>query len=171
MKIKVTSKQIEQITGLKVNTLHYYIKSGAIIPDIDVSAGRGTKRLFSDMNLMEALIIQRLIETGVSKRRIVEGLERIRTAGERDKLSFSAIAHEQSGFLIFYLQDKTILHGFIKYNDPYLSQKIFKPAAIVLSLNFLAADYITKLHLAGYDVTDLADRLQSPKSTLLFTKK
>ena len=50
-----TSKQLEEIIGLKVNTLHYYVAAGGLDPDVDPGEGRGKSRLFSPTNFVEAL--------------------------------------------------------------------------------------------------------------------
>ena len=70
-KLILTSKQVEKALNIRANTLHYYIKAGALVPDIDAGKGRGKKRLFSETNLMEIFIIKRLIDYGIPQRVIV----------------------------------------------------------------------------------------------------
>ncbi len=86
LKEEFTSKQIERNLGLKANTLHYYIKAGGIIPDIDPGSGTGTSRKFSAINYFEAAIILNLMRYGLPKRTILEILINIKTAGDRSLL-------------------------------------------------------------------------------------
>ena len=65
-----TTKEVSEKTGIKANTLHYYIKAGAIKPEIEGN-GRGTVRMFSRTNVIEAAIIKALINFGLSKKRIL----------------------------------------------------------------------------------------------------
>lgn len=65
-----TSKQIEQITGLKSRTQHVYVEAGILAPCIQGASGTGTVRLYSKANLIEAKLISYLIELGFPKRLI-----------------------------------------------------------------------------------------------------
>lgn len=150
MNIEITSQKIEQICGLKANTLHYYIQSGAIVPDIDKGSGRGTKRLFSSTNLIEAIIIQRLIDLGLSKKRIVQALKSIQNANERSKLSDPIEMSKFSEFLVLSpTADGSMTHQFIENNDPDALMKILENSStntmfdcsIVLKLPLIWTEY------------------------------
>ncbi|MFZ7124748.1 MAG: MerR family transcriptional regulator [Desulfobacterales bacterium] len=148
MKTQLTSKQIESITGLKANTLHYYVQAGAVTPDIDGGDGRGTRRLFSGTNLVEVVIINRLIEMGVAKQRILECLKGIREAGDREKLAPEKIQHPFSGFLVFAWDGSgQIKHKFIGYADREKAlSELWKSGicSIVVNLNAIFAEYVVR---------------------------
>jgi hypothetical protein len=82
---KLTSAQIEEITGLNINTQYYYKEAGALVPDID-AGGRGNPRLWSGTNMIEASIIKRSMDYGLPKKIIVEMMNSIREAGDRNRL-------------------------------------------------------------------------------------
>ena len=82
----ITSKTIEREVGLKSNTLHYYIKAGAIIP-FDPGSGRGTQRRFSRKNLLEAVMLKHFIKIGFSKMLIVKIFQKINTSSHWKNLN------------------------------------------------------------------------------------
>ena len=100
---KFTSKQIFEITSLKINTLHYYIKAGIITPDVEESAGTGTSRYFSSINLMEASILIRLIRFGIPKRTISIFFQSIKK--ERDFLNPQKILKAKGNIFLYFLTD------------------------------------------------------------------
>ena len=82
-----TTKIVSEIIGINSNTMHYYIEAGGIVPDIDKSSGTGTKRLFSETNLVEAGVLFELMLLHIPKRESVSFLRRIRNNNDRDKLN------------------------------------------------------------------------------------
>jgi len=61
-----TAKEICELLKIYPKTFGYWVKRGALNPEIYAPKGRGTTRLFSGMNLFEAAIIQDLMGTGLS---------------------------------------------------------------------------------------------------------
>lgn len=118
---KFTSKQIEENLHLKVNTLHYYIESGAIIPDVDKGRGTGTKRIFSSLNFFEACIIKHLMNYRQPKKSIVAMMKSIRDAGDRHFLNPARFLKSDSDkgyieFLVFISDGEgSFTHRFIKH--------------------------------------------------------
>ena len=115
-----TSKQIEQYVGIKANTLHYYIQSEAIIPDVDEGSGTGTRRIFSGTNYFEACIIKQLMDYGLPKKSIVQMMKSVRDSGDRhflnpDRFLKSDSDNIRGEFLVFLPQEKGFTHRFIKH--------------------------------------------------------
>jgi DNA-binding transcriptional MerR regulator len=110
----LNSKQIEVYSGLKANTLHYYIQAGAIEPDVAAGQGTGTQRLFSVANLFEATLISRLINLGMPRRAIVAFMKDIRGNNERERMDPEKIlASKYVELLIFYQDKGRYVHKFV----------------------------------------------------------
>ena len=111
----ITSKKIETLLGLKSNTLHYYIKSGAFVPEVDKGEGTGHTRLFSAKNFLEAAIIKRMIDAGYSKKIILKFFESIGNSKEWQGLKPGQIVKDRIIFIIiFYFSGDEIVHQFVK---------------------------------------------------------
>ena len=103
-----TSKQIESEVGIKVNTLHYYVQSGAIDP-IDPGSGRGTRRIFSEKNFIEAIILKRLLDLRLPKQTILNFFKELKLTNEWTKLDPRRIIEQRKKVLIiFYAHGNTI---------------------------------------------------------------
>ncbi len=112
---KITSKKIESLIGLKSNTLHYYIKSGAFVPEIDEGVGTGHTRLFSVKNFLEAAILKRMLNFGYSKNVILKFFESIGNSKEWRGIKPSQIIKDRIiFFIIFYFSGGEIVHQFVK---------------------------------------------------------
>lgn len=104
-----TTNKIEESIGLKANTLHYYIEAGAF--DLqDPGAGRGTRRLLSERNFIEAVILKRLLEMGFSKKIIVRFFKQFTQSAEWQNLTSREIINAVSlVYVVFWLE-----HGEIR---------------------------------------------------------
>ena len=112
---KITSKKIENLIGLKSNTLHYYIKSGALVPEIDEGVGTGHTREFSAKNFLEACMIKRLIDFGYSKNMILKFFESINRSREWREINTKQIIKDRIIFIIiFYRSGDEIVCQFDK---------------------------------------------------------
>jgi len=83
---KLTTAKVEDITLFKANTLHYYIREGAIIPDVDRGEGNGKQRLFSLTNVIEVAILSQLKGLRMPRKAIARLFKRIRETGDRENL-------------------------------------------------------------------------------------
>ena len=158
MKLELTSTQIEQLVGLRVNTLHYYVQAGAIVPDISTGAGRGTKRLFGSKNLVEVIIVKRMIEMHVGKQKIVEAMKSLRTDGEYKKKSLSELGDPVHRYLsVFSLEKGQMVHRLIKFSDEDSLKTLWQMdfCAITVNLSHIIMEYYIKLHKNGFPVDDL----------------
>ena len=144
-----TSKQLEESMGLKTNTIHYYVDSGAFAPDIDPGEGRGKSRLFSRTNFVEALLVKRLISFGMPKKRILAFLKSIQKTGDRELLNPDRIWNEKENmFLVFRLQpdppvttsdpDPKKIHQFATIPDSVISRWY---GSLVINLRVLLSEY------------------------------
>ena len=59
-------KEVAGHLSLKPSTIEVYVKRGLVIPEIDNPKGKGTRRRFSKRNILEILIVQRLVKIGFS---------------------------------------------------------------------------------------------------------
>jgi len=85
--LKFTSSEIDKETGLKANTLHYYIQGGAITPEIDRGEGTGKTRRFSETNFVEAVLIKNLLDFGLPRKSILKIFKAINDSDERHRLN------------------------------------------------------------------------------------
>ena len=135
-----TSKMIEETTGMKVNTLHYYIQSGVIIPDIDRGEGTGKSRIFSKTNCLEAIIINKLMKCGIPKRTIIKVFKKIRESNDYDKLNPKRIlkSYNWNEYLIINFDDKNYIDYCFATDSYFFTMK--KPMAIVVCLSSLCSN-------------------------------
>ena len=104
MKKTFTTREIEKSTGLKVNTLHYYVQAGAFNLQ-DPGGGRGTRRLLSERNFIEAVILKRLIELGLSKKIIVGLFKQFTNSAKWQNLTSREIVNAASlVYIVFWLE-------------------------------------------------------------------
>lgn len=114
-KLNFTTKQITDIVGIKPNTLHYYIENGAIVPDVDPGHGRGTQRLFSAVNVIEIVMIHKLMKLGLLKKNITQMILELRKTGDREKLIISPYPYDNQLYLAFVADDAGICKHFFAY--------------------------------------------------------
>ena len=90
----ITAQTIHRFTGLKPNTLHYYVREQAVIPDVFKGSSQGTQKLFSSVNVMECALIQFLINFHIPRRDIVALLKSIRETNQRILLDPAEILND-----------------------------------------------------------------------------
>jgi DNA-binding transcriptional MerR regulator len=56
---------VSKLVGLSYKQIDHYDRAGFVRPDIRKAAGRGSRRLYSRTNLIELLVIRRLLERGL----------------------------------------------------------------------------------------------------------
>jgi DNA-binding transcriptional MerR regulator len=61
-----TSKEIAKELGININTLNLWVKNGLLKPDVFPAGGRGTMRVFSQINVFEAAVAKDLMNQGRS---------------------------------------------------------------------------------------------------------
>lgn len=59
-------KEVAEYLCIKPSTIEVYVKRGLVIPEVDNPKGKGTRRRFSKRNILEILIVQRLVKKGFS---------------------------------------------------------------------------------------------------------
>lgn len=68
-----TNKQAAEALDLKPATVSYYTNRGFVEPEVSNPKGKGTTRRYSRRNLVELLVIRRLVDGGVK----LEAVERL----------------------------------------------------------------------------------------------
>jgi|GEM_PF-6502832 len=141
-----TSIDIEKITGLKSNTLHYYIQRGILTPDVREAQGRGTRREYSPKNLMQAFVLKFLMDLGLPRMAIREFFQSARElygdelflpgalAGRTQKaILFYPALSDETGFRVVELgpgrsaTDLTDRPGFILINVSWIAENLARP--------------------------------------------
>ncbi len=97
-----SSPDIEHITGLKTNTLHYYLQRGAFTPDVQPAKGRGSHRRFSARNLLEACLLKFLMDLGLPRRFILDFFDGIHETYRSGVLDPEAIASSSGEMIIIF---------------------------------------------------------------------
>ncbi len=148
-KTEFTTKQIVESVGIKPNTLHYYIENGAIVPDIDQSQGRGTQRRFSAVNMIEIVIIHRLIKIGLLKKNITQMIKGLRDKGDREKLIMSPYPHDDELDLVFTVDDNDVCKHYFVFSSGdenliglSLRDVIRKNVSVVFDVRHLCLQYV-----------------------------
>lgn len=61
-----TSSEIAQIIGTSIRQLQYWDDTGLVYPSIMKATGRGTRRLYSELDLLLLKVIKKLLDSGIS---------------------------------------------------------------------------------------------------------
>ena len=69
---------VSRLVGLSYKQIDHYDRCGLVPPEIQKAAGRGSRRLYSRTDLIELLVIRRLLDNGISLRKIRNSLAEIR---------------------------------------------------------------------------------------------
>jgi len=72
------SRFIEETFDIQVARLHYWDRTNLLKPSIRPAAGRGSKRLYSFVDLVQLLVIQRLRAMGISLQQVRKCVEFLR---------------------------------------------------------------------------------------------
>lgn len=59
-------KEVAEILGIRPSQVQYYTDMGVVIPDVSAPTGRGTRRVYSERNLIEFEIARRAVANGIS---------------------------------------------------------------------------------------------------------
>jgi DNA-binding transcriptional MerR regulator len=65
-----TTKELSEILGIYPKTLGYWVTKGVLTPEVYASRGKGTTRLFSPVNVYQALLIKTLSDENFPLERI-----------------------------------------------------------------------------------------------------
>jgi DNA-binding transcriptional MerR regulator len=83
-RFKGSKKIIAPLTGLTERTVHYYTDCGLVVPDIANPEGRGTTRIYSFKNIVDFLIVKKLVGLGLSLKIIKQIMDNIRIGNARE---------------------------------------------------------------------------------------
>lgn len=71
-----------EIVGITYRQLDYWARTGLVIPSVQRASGSGSQRLYSFDDLVELRVIKRLLDTGVSLRRVREAIAELHRRGQ-----------------------------------------------------------------------------------------
>jgi len=74
-------KEVAEYLSIKPSTIEVYVKRGLLIPGVHNPKGKGTRRRFSKRNILEILIVQRLVKKGFSLEQVKDILYFFRIMG------------------------------------------------------------------------------------------
>src|SRR5262249_38750201 len=76
-----------KLTGISYRQLDYWARTRLVTPSIRPADGSGSQRLYSFSDVVELRIIKRLLDTGVSLRRIRQAIDHLRREASGTPLS------------------------------------------------------------------------------------
>jgi len=143
-----TSVQLEKITGLKANTLHFYIQGGAITPGIQASEGRGRPRLFSPTDLVEVFVLKWLMDLGLPRKFIFSFFRELRAGYGEDCMNPEKIASGQYGEVMVVLYPSASgadfrLVSFDRSQKESLHRLFQRPGCMLINLSWIVAHLVT----------------------------
>jgi DNA-binding transcriptional MerR regulator len=65
-----TSGEVQQLTGVTARQLVYWDRSGLVQPHGRAAQGRGSRRLYTVLDLLQVRLIRRLLDAGMSLQKI-----------------------------------------------------------------------------------------------------
>ncbi|GAB6905630.1 hypothetical protein DESC_290167 [Desulfosarcina cetonica] len=135
------AKDVEKMTGIKANRIHYFSDAGILIPARKAQKGEGilTYSFYDCVNVLEIFLINKLNAFFIPKRSIKEFFESIRDI--RNSLNpFKISDHKESAFLIFsYDENGNLVSEFAENNS------VKKAVSIVVDLKQLVSDLFKKV--------------------------
>ena len=69
---------VSRLVGLSYKQIDHYDRCGLVPPEIQKAAGRGSRRLYSRADMIELLVIRRLLDNGISLQKIRDSIAEIR---------------------------------------------------------------------------------------------
>lgn len=69
---------VTQLVGLSYKQIDHYDRDGIVQPEIQKASGRGSRRLYSRTNLIELMVLKRILDRGVSLAKIRRSLKEAR---------------------------------------------------------------------------------------------
>ena len=82
---------VSRIVGVTCRQLDYWVRTELVHPSVAEAQGSGTQRLFSRRDLIEVLLIRRLLDTGLLLQQIRQGVIGLQGLSDED-LARSTIA-------------------------------------------------------------------------------
>jgi DNA-binding transcriptional MerR regulator len=119
-------KEVAEILGIRPSQVQYYTEQGIITPDISAPKGRGTRRVYSQRNLIELLIAKRAVEHGISIENAAKIIAQLRLLDEgRDPYDEDLYAlSEKANWSIESWRDMGQASVFLYYEQRYDFQEL-----------------------------------------------
>lgn len=92
--------QVAKITGFTQRQLDYWAKEKIVVPSIQISAGSGTRKIYSFDDLVELRLISQLKKCGWSTQKIRKAICQLSTLISDPNPSRSVLLTHSSGMLI-----------------------------------------------------------------------
>ncbi len=70
--------QVCNLVGISYRQLDYWARTGLILPSIQTARGSGTQRLYSFTDVVQLKVVKRLLDAGMSLKRIRSAMEILR---------------------------------------------------------------------------------------------
>lgn len=77
--------QVCKVVGITYRQLDYWARTDLLTPSLQNAAGSGSQRLYSFTDVVQLKVIKRLLDAGMSLKKIREAVENLRVALESDR--------------------------------------------------------------------------------------
>ena len=77
--------QVCKLVGITYRQLDYWARTDLLTPSMQTATGSGSQRLYSFTDVVQLKVIKRLLDAGMSLKKIREAVENLRTAMESDQ--------------------------------------------------------------------------------------
>ncbi len=92
---------VSRLVGLSYKQIEHYDHAGLVEPEMQKAAGRGSRRLYSRTDLIELLVIRRLLQRGLFLWDIRKALEEARRRYPKVKRPLSELTFRTDGLTIY----------------------------------------------------------------------
>lgn len=76
--------QVCNIVGITYRQLDYWARTGLIRPSLQMASGSGTQRLYAFTDVVQLKVVKRLLDAGMSLKKIRQAMEILRTQLESE---------------------------------------------------------------------------------------
>ncbi len=77
--------QVCRLVGITYRQLDYWARTNLLMPSLQSATGSGSQRLYSFTDVVQLKVIKRLLDAGMSLKKIREAVENLRVALESDQ--------------------------------------------------------------------------------------
>ena len=111
-----TTAEVSRIVGASRRRLAYWDETGLLSPSMRAAAGKGSRRLYSVLDIIELKILLRLLESPLSLQRIRTSFRFIRERPE----PLSSLIILTDGETIYLYQDENVLVDTLQHGQTVL---------------------------------------------------
>ena len=126
-----TRSKFSKTTNLPFTTIANYVSRGILEPKVKVGKSRGSSHIFNDHDVLELLLIRRMVSVGVALKVVYHLMKQF-----RQKKLIQKIIRQQCDFILIIDQEQI---ESISKDDPFPFEKITQNATLI---NWKHSNYI-----------------------------